>query len=422
MPTSKRLNRRQFMHWLGLTTAAAVVGSCQGQVNAPAPAATTPTPTLTTTRAPAAPTPTSRAQAAATLPPATPTSPAPTPTQSPTVTRQPPTRTATQTATPLPRTQVAIGQVRTYAAPGLRQQIQTMLEGLGGVSALVKPGARVGLKVNLTGGTWWDAAGKPLATETYATHPAVMGALVELLKDAGASQVYIMEGAADETAWAKWGYADMAKPLGATIVNLCQPAPYAGFATVPVGPRAIVYHTFSLNGLLQEMDLFVSVAKMKCHSVAGVTLALKNLIGLTPIDAYKRKPADTNRSAFHGYYDYDTRLPRVIMDLNLARPIDLAVIDGVITCEAGAGPWDKTLAQARPGLLVAGRDPVATDTVAAALMGFDPQAAARTLPFIRTDNYLALAEALELGSNHLNEIPVVGGTVETLRFPFKPTG
>jgi hypothetical protein len=41
----------------------------------------------------------------------------------------------------------------------------------------------------------------------------------------------------------------------------------------------------------------------------------------------------------------DTRLPGAILDLDLARPIDLAVIDGIFTCEGGAGPWDKSLAQ-----------------------------------------------------------------------------
>ncbi len=349
----------------------------------------------------------------------------PFPAATPSATFLPPTATATfppPTSTATLPAQVALGQCRTYTSQAIRTQLEGMFETLGGLETLVKRGARVGLKVNLTGGTWWDTPAKPPATETFVTHPAVAGAVAELLKDCGASTLYIMDGAADETCWAKWGYADMAKPLGATLVNLCQPAPYADYAAFPVGAQASVYDTFWLNGRLQEVEVFISIAKMKCHSVMGVTLALKNLVGLAPIATYRRKAEDNNRSAFHGPTTYDTRLPRVILDLNLARPIHLAVIDGIATCEAGAGPWDKTLTQVKPGLLVAGWDAVATDTVATALMGFDPQAAAQTLPFTHTDNYLALAHDLGLGVNHLDEIRVAGGPLETWRYPFKPAG
>ena len=415
MSQSAAFTRRQFLRWACLAGAAAVAANMEGPVKSlpPVPTGMPTAPRLPAPRGTPVPSP------SATFVPAT-LAPTRAPHPSPNLLRFGEEPAAAASATPAPPAQVALAQARTYEAVALRLQLEAMLERLGGLSQLVRPGARVGLKVNLTGGTWWDAPGKPLATETFVTHPAVVGALIELLKDAGASRIYIMEGAADETAWDKWGYTAMARPLGAEIVSLCQPAPYLGFATVPVGSLASVYRSFTMNGRLQDVDVFVSIAKMKCHAVAGVTLALKNLIGLTPIDAYKRNPQDTNRSAFHGKYDYDTRLPRVIVDLNLARPIDLAVIDGVITCEAGAGPWDKALTQVSPGLLVAGRDPVATDTVATALMGFDPQAAAQALPFIRSDNHLALAEAAGLGSNRLDEITVAGGSVEDLRFPFKP--
>ena len=68
-------------------------------------------------------------------------------------------------------------------------------------------------------------------------------------------------------------------------------------------------------------------------------------------------------------------MPRVVVDLNRVRPIHLALIDGIKTVEAGEGPWIKTMAPVAPGVLVAGKNPVATDAVAAAVMGFDPTAA-----------------------------------------------
>jgi uncharacterized protein (DUF362 family) len=402
---SPKLSRRRFLAWVGLTSAAALA-ACEGRAAPATPAATAP--------------PAASAAPAKSLTPSAAARPSATPALRPS-----PTVTATNsplTPTPALRARVALGQAENYAAARLRNQLQTMFDSLGGLADLVRPGSRVGIKVNLTGGTWWDAPDKPPATETFATHPAVVGALCELLVDAGAGKLYIVDGAADESCWGKWGYTAMAKPLAAQLVNLCQPAPYSGFADFAVGARAAIYQSFALNGRLRDVDVFISVAKLKVHSVMGVTLGLKNLVGLTPLAVYKLRPADTARSALHGPAGYDTRLPRVIMDLNLARPVHLAVIDGIFSCEGGAGPWDKSLAQVKPGVLVASRDVVAADAVGTALMGYDPEAPSRAAPFGHTDNYLALAHALSLGTHRLNEIDVVGGSLETLRRSFKPAG
>lgn len=384
----RKLSRRLFLEWLGISGLAVAAGCSPRPGN--------PTPTLTSTA---------------------------------TLTRLPPTAIPTHTAsltpkpvtpTAVPRTAVALTRVKTYEAKLLRAQWQAMVDTLGGLHDLIKPGARVGIKVNLTGSPAMDAPDKPPAPELFATHPAVAGAICEWLTDAGAGPLHIMDGIADETAWSKWGYAEMAKPLGAKLINLSKPAPYSGFAVLPVGNQSQIYNAFLLNGLLQKLDVFISVAKLKCHSVMGVTISMKNLIGLTPLYEYMRKDTDNARTALHGSPDYDTRLPGVILDLNLARPIDLAVIDGIFTCEGGAGPWDKSLAQVKPGIFAAGLDPVATDAVGTALMGFDPEAASQSLPFTRTNNYLTMAQKLGLGTNRLDEIPVMGESLEAMRFPFQP--
>jgi uncharacterized protein (DUF362 family) len=313
----------------------------------------------------------------------------------------------------------AIGQAGAYDPAVIRRELERMLAEIGGLGDLVKSGARVGIKVNLTGGTWWDAEGKPPAPEMFVTHPAVVGALGELLLDLGAAKLTVMDGLGDEANFLKWGYADMAKPLGAKLLDLCKPDPYPDFKLFPVGPKFYIYDQFSLNGALDEFDVFISAAKMKVHSIAGVTLSLKNLIGLTPIRLYQKSKDDNNRSALHGTADFDTRLPRVIVDLNRARRIDFALIDGVITAEGGAGPWDAGLSQVKPGLLVASKDPVAADAVAAALMGFDPAAKGGTEPFVHSDNHLALAHESNLGTNRLSEITFAGPAIQTLVYNFK---
>jgi len=300
----------------------------------------------------------------------------------------------------------------------IRRQLEGMLDGLGGLSDLVKPGARVGIKTNMTGSPMWDTPDRPLAVEFFVTHPSVVGALGELLRDAGAASLYIMDGIGDESSWEKWGYAEMARPLGAELVNLCKPAPYKDYAQFFVGENPLVYDRFTLHPILGELDVFLSVAKLKPHSTTGVTLSMKNLVGLAPIEKYCLEETDNMRSAFHGSYQFDTRMPRVILDLNRARPIDLAVIDGVITCEGGPGPW-QDITQVWPGVLLAGRSPVATDAVSTAVMGYDPEAPSGSTPFLGGDNHLALANEIGLGTHKLADIQVVGPSIEEVRYTFK---
>ena len=172
--------------------------------------------------------------------------------------------------------------------------------------------------------------------------------------------------------------------------------------------------------MLKEVDVFISLAKMKCHSTTGVTLSFKNLIGLPPIGLYRRDEGQNRRSAFHESTVYDQRLPRVAIDLNLVMPVHLALVDGIRTVEGGAGAWDTGYNPVQPGLIVAGKNPVVTDAVSTALMGFDPEAPSGSHPFSYADNHLILAREAGLGTNRLNEISIVGAAMANVVFPFKP--
>jgi len=283
---------------------------------------------------------------------------------------------------------------------------------------IVPAGAKVAIKVNLTGGVKaYDMAGVP-AVESVVTHPEVVRALGELLLDAGASQLYIVESVYEWQSYIDWGYEEIAKPLNAKLIDLNAPDPYPDFATVPVGPAHIIYENFTFNRILTEVDTFISVAKMKCHIECGVTHSLKNLVGLVPYSLYRSSAQDGTRSAFHE--ESKSRLPRIIVDLNMARPIHLAVIDGIKTIEAGEGTWAEGVKQVTPGLLFAGKNALATDTVATAVMGFDPGVRYPSVPFTRADNYLNIAHNLELGTNLLEKIDVLGPSIQDVLYPFRP--
>ena len=329
------------------------------------------------------------------------------------------TATSQPTATPNYQAIDAVGQTNTYEVAELRKKLQEMFQQLGGLADIIRPGARVTIKPNLTGGTWSDATLPAPTTELFVTHPALVQALSELLIDAGAGQIRIVEGLVYEAIFHAWGYTDVASHVNAELVDLCRPAPYSDFVMFPVGPGRQIYDVFYMNAALKEVDVFISFAKMKCHSTTGVTLSLKNLIGLPPISLYRRDENQNHRSAFHESTDYDRRLPRVVIDLNLAMPVHLALLDGIKTVEGGAGAWDPGYHPVQPGLIVASKNPVVADAISTALMGFDPDAPSGSHPFSYADNHLFLAREAGLGTNRLQEIGIVGAEIADVAFPFK---
>ena len=113
------------------------------------------------------------------------------------------------------------------------------------------------------------------------------------------------------------------------------------------------------------------------------------------------------------------RVPRIVADLVTARPIHLAIIDGVESVAGGEGPWIKGFRTVRPGLLVAGTNPVSTDAVSMALMGFDPMADRGTAPFEKCDSTLKLAEQSGVGTRDLRRIEVRGVPIDKARFNFR---
>jgi uncharacterized protein (DUF362 family) len=299
--------------------------------------------------------------------------------------------------------------------------VRDVLDGTGGLKGVVHPGDRVAIKVNLTGGTGASPLPGVSPIDSYVTHPEVVRALGECVRDAGASEILIVEAVCEWASYTLWGYEEVAAEIDATLIDLNEPWPYGDYASTPVGEGWFVYESFVFNRILEEVDAFLSVSKLKCHWSCGVTHSLKNSIGLVPERFYRLSEDDGHRSALHGTEaEMGIRLPRVIADLVRARPIDYALIDGIKTVEGGEGPWIGTLSPVEPGVLVGGADPVAADAVSTAVMGFDPTAARSESPFLRSDNHLKIAADLGLGTNRLDEIEVTGVPIEDVRYEFQP--
>jgi uncharacterized protein (DUF362 family) len=336
-------------------------------------------------------------------------------------TEQPASMEATTSAPDTSKFPVAIGQVQTYDRTEIENQLQKLIDQLGGLGDVVKPGDTVAIKPNLTGGVSSGVLDGYAPIESFITHPEVVRALVKQVQAAGAKEVFIVEAVYEWESYRQWGYEDIASDLGVKLIDLNDTKPYADFMEKAVGPDSFIYKNFTFNQILNDVDVFMSVSKMKNHYLAGITHTMKNLYGLVPYRFYRLNEADKYRSGFHGTESQTReRLPHIIVDLNRARPIHFSLIDGIKTAQGGEGPWIASLAPIEPGVLIAGKNPVATDAVATAVMGHDPQGDYPKSPFVRCVNHINLAAQAGLGSNRLEDIEVLGKSISEVQTQFAP--
>jgi len=341
---------------------------------------------------------------------------------------------------------VSVAKVRSYDED-LTARFRQMFDQIGGIGNQVK-GKTVGVKVNLTGGAPFPGY---TVGDTHWVHPRVVGAAVAAFGTLGAKRIRILEGAESR----KRGYKLEDKLLsgGWDVAAIRNAAPLVEFedtdrlgdakqySLVKVQSKPYVFPAFLMNHSYEDCDFFVSLGKMKNHEEMGITICIKNLFGITPLGVYGDREKvfhygqvqapsgapvelDPKSNRYEGW-----RLPRILADIVGARPVDLAIADGIIATVGGEGPWVLGSKPIHPGLLVIGRNVVNTDTVAAATMGYNPRAGRHEPPyrvfknpkdhppeqchpvdetFQYADNMMLLAEAAGLGSADLTKIDVRG--------------
>ena len=349
-----------------------------------------------------------------------------------------------------PAAPVAIARCRSYGAAELLSSLARIFDQLGGLGRLVK-GKTVAIKINLTGAPGYRVGYSPLG-ETHYTHPEVIATVVHLLGKAGARRIRLLE-----SPWATTDpieeYILQADWEPRTILSAAahvefENTNYLGqgkkYSRLKVPLGGYIFPAFDLNHSYEDCDVFVSLAKLKEHGTTGITFSMKNCFGITPVTIYgtgagieepslipkggrsllhsgdrqpsRSAPAEKDPSSPRqaGY-----RVPRIVTDLVAARPIDLAIVEGVITMTGGEGPWlPPPITVVSPGIILAGTNPVNVDAVCTAVMGYDPMADRGTPPFEDCDNTLRLAEEVGLGTRDLRRIEVTGVPVREALYDF----
>jgi uncharacterized protein (DUF362 family) len=358
-------------------------------------------------------------------------------------------RPAVLKALQAPASRVAIRMCQEYNRQ-VADTLSAMFDQLGGLKGLVQ-GKTVAIKLNMTGPPS-DKLNSMPNQMTHWMHPQVIGSLVSLLGNAGATRIRLLESAPFgvkpleefmiSAGWQPKDFASAATRVEFENTNfLGSGKTYARFM-VPGG--GLMDAGYDLNHSYMDTDVFVSLAKLKEHRTAGVTLSMKNCFGITPCTIYSDDaPVDEPSIVPVGYRgpmhsgsrvppksapqpvaeskDPGYRVPRITADLVASRPIHLAVIDGIYTMTGGELPnqernWIHKAVH--PGVLIAGMNCVSTDAVAAAVMGLDPMADRGAPPFEKCDSTLRLAEHLGVGTRDLTRIDVVGTPIAKARYRF----
>ena len=243
------------------------------------------------------------------------------------------------------------------------------VEALGGMGLFVRHGEKVLIKPNVG----WNR----LPEQAANTNPEVVAAVVRMVKDAGASVVWVADVPVNtpDRCFERSGIKTAAGQAGATVVV----PGAADFREIDAGGRWL--HAADVLFPLVEADKIINLPIVKQHSAAGATLSLKNWYGAL----------GGNRMRLH------QQLHECIVDLAAMAKPTLTLLDAtrILT---GNGPSGGSLDDVkRLDLLAASTDEVALDAWGVTLLGLSREDVA----------FIGKAEQAGLGTGDYKSLKLV---------------
>ena len=268
------------------------------------------------------------------------------------------------------KTKVSIVRCKTYAPEEVQPQVARAFDLLGGISSFVKKGENVLVKPNMLSGS--------LPERGTNTHIEVVRAVVKLVKQCEAIPVIgDNPGGSVNTkdAYRSSGMSSIADEEGVALAEVRDVKMVRG---IPIASYFF------------ECDKIISLPKMKTHNLTILTGAIKNMYGAI---------SGLNKTELHKRFPKVEEFVNVLIDVFEAVRPHLVLMDGVIAMD-GDGPAAGTLKSA--GLLIAGQDNVAVDSVFSHLIGVNPfdilttkEAHRRGLGEIELENIEIMGEKIE---------------------------
>ncbi len=246
-------------------------------------------------------------------------------------------------------TTVSMLRCDSYDPALCRQALVDVLAPIGGLD-FVQPGMRVGIKANLV------SFMKPEAAAT--THPVLLCALTELIRERGATVVIgdspggIYTATYVKSVYRATGMYDT-EAAGAEL-NMDFGQKTAHY------PDGMVAKSFQYTSWLDDCDVLIDFCKLKSHGMMGMSAAAKMMFGTIP---------GTNKPEYHFKCPNPADFARMLVDLDEYFHPALSIVDGIVGMD-GNGP---TAGDPKPmGLLLASPSPHAVDLVCAHLIGLKP--------------------------------------------------
>jgi len=218
------------------------------------------------------------------------------------------------------------------------------------------------------------------------TDSRVIEGIVKFLRERNINDISIGEGSGfSDTfeAFKNTGVDEVAERYGVKLIDLNKDEFVEVYPPNPLSLKKVRVAKTALESVV------VSVPKLKPHRIATVTLSLKNMMGTL---------------ASKGTMHAGLSLSENIADLASILKPSISVIDGII-----AGEGHETSGNpVEMNLIIAGTDPVAVDAVGTAVMGIEPTEV----------KHLVLAEKKGLGTCKLEEITILGESIENVKRKF----
>ena len=274
---------------------------------------------------------------------------------------------------------VAVARCPSYSPVEVSAALAEVIDALGGLSNFIKPGQTVLLKPNLF------SLHPP--EDAVTTHPEVVRQVLLLCLKAGAGRVWVGDspvGLHPETEL--WSRTGMITAVAGT------PAELKSWQVKQI-PLQCGDDVLAVPEWYREVEVVISLPKLKTHSLTTLTCGLKNVYGII------NGPA---KSQFHVKYPSPVSMSAFLVRVFGTFKPHLTIADAIVAME-GNGP-----AHGRPipvGALLGSRDAVALDAVACMALRISPSA----VPMIR------LAAESKLGQMDESRIECTGSGVSRLR-------
>jgi len=244
------------------------------------------------------------------------------------------------------------------------------MQSLGGMKNFVKPNQTVVIKPNIG----WDTIPERAAN----TNPKLISQIVKHCFEAGAKDVYVFDHTCDTwtACYTNSGIEKAAKDAGAKIVSGNSESYYQA-VNIEKGKRL---KDTTIHELILESDVFINVPILKSHGGTGLTISMKNLMGVV----WDRK------------FWHRNDLHQCIADYATYRKPDLNIVDAynVMKKNGPRGVSEADVVSLKSQII--STDMVAADAAAAKIFGKVPSEI----------DYIRIADEMNVGKMDLSKLNI----------------